>query len=338
MLFNNFGYYIILLFFISFILDFIIGEFPIIIHPVVYIGKVIDFFTNLFINSKNRFSGVKLTFSCIILVDFVFIILYYIIFNILTYFDFIYYDLVFILLISLLFANLYSVKLLINSTYDIKLKLMDDLDSARSAMSYLVSRNTKELSVENIISASIETMTENITDSYVSSIFYLFLFGLFGLLFKFSFFDLIMFSVSGSLIFRIINTLDAMVGYKNDKFRFIGWFPAHLDDILNFIPARFTGFIVVISSFFIGLDYKNSFFIFRRDCLKTPSPNSGFTMSAVAGALNVQLEKMNTYVLGDKNKDLDLNDIDLAIKLTRVTILISTIILLFLFLIVDCLI
>ena len=128
-----------------------------------------------------------------------------------------------------------------------------------------------------------------------------------------------------------------MVGYENDKFRFIGWFPAHLDDILNFVPARFTGFIVVVSSFVLGLDYRNSYFILRRDCLNTPSPNSGFTMSAVAGALNVQLEKMNTYVLGDKNKDLDLSDIDLAIKLTRVTVLISTFILLVLFLVVNCL-
>ena len=331
MLFNNFEYYIIFLFFISFILDFLIGEFP------VYIGEVIDFFTNLFIGSCNRLSGVKLTFACILLVEFVFILFYFIIFKILVYFNFIYTDIVILVLFGLLLGNLYSVKLLISSTYDIKLKLMDDLDSARSAMSYLVSRDTGKLSVENIISASIETMTENITDSYVSSIFYLFLFALFALFFRFSFFDLILFSVSGSLFFRIINTLDAMVGYENDKFRFIGWFPANLDDILNFIPARFTGLVVVISSFFVGLDYKNSFFILRRDCLKTPSPNSGFTMSAVAGALNVQLEKMNTYVLGDKNKDLDLNDIDLAIRLTRVTVLISTIILLVLFLIVNCL-
>ena len=90
MLFNSFEYYIILLFFISFILDFVVGEFPIVIHPVVYIGKVIDFFTNLFIKSRNRFSGVKLTFSCILLVELVFVLFFLVLFSVLVYFDFIY--------------------------------------------------------------------------------------------------------------------------------------------------------------------------------------------------------------------------------------------------------
>lgn len=338
MLVESFVYIILFLLLVSLFIDLSIGELPSKVHPVVFIGNSIDFFTKRFIMLKNKFSGFLLTFCTILFIFLFFIILFNILFILFRFLIYPYDLIISLIVYGAFLSTLYSIKLLISSTHDIKIKLQTNLNDARDAMSYLVSRNTHELSQESIISASIETMTENITDSYVSSIIYFLLFSLIGIIIKLNYNQLILLSLSGPLVFRITNTLDAMVGYDNEKYHYIGWFPAKIDDILNYIPARFTGYMVVIASFILKLDYKNSYKILKRDALRTPSPNSGFTMSAVAGALNIQLEKKDTYILGDKTKKLTLNDIDLSIKLTRMTIIVSTIILILIYLIVNCLI
>jgi adenosylcobinamide-phosphate synthase len=112
-----------------------------------------------------------------------------------------------------------------------------------------------------------------------------------------------------------------MVGYKNEENLLIGWFPANLDDIINYIPARICGLLIVLSAFLLNLDYKNSYKIMKRDARVPPSPNSGFSMAATAGALNVELVKPNTYILGDPNEKLTTKKINDAIKLTKMTTL-----------------
>ena len=115
-----------------------------------------------------------------------------------------------------------------------------------------------------------------------------------------------------------------MVGYKSDELINIGFIPAKIDDILNYIPSRIAGLFVIISSFFLNYNYRNAYKILKRDARKCPSPNSGFTMASSAGALDIQLVKLDTYVLGDKNKNIEINDISKAVKLSKLTIFLFT--------------
>ena len=122
-----------------------------------------------------------------------------------------------------------------------------------------------------------------------------------------------------------------MLGYKSEELIHIGFFPAKIDDVLNYIPARISGIFVVISAYLLGLDGKNAYRIMMRDARKCPSPNSGYTMATTAGALNIQLVKKETYILGDDNKDITKDDISKAVKLSKLTMILFTIKIILLF-------
>lgn len=303
----------------SILIDILFGELPSLIHPVVIIGKIIDFFTDLYIVVENKISGIYLTISTILLTfSILFFILYIMKFN-LIFFIFIY---------IILLSSTFSIKVLLSSANNIKKDLKEDIEIARKSVSYLVSRNTDELDESYIISATIESLSENITDSFISPVFYYILLGIIVIFIStyYSFYSIVILLILAPFIYRIINTLDAMVGYKNDDLMNIGWFPAKLDDILNYLPSRITGCILVLSSYFLSLDWKNSYKILSRDANNCPSPNSGYTMAATAGALNIQLNKKNEYTLGDNNKDIEVNDISNAIRLAKLSIFIFTLI------------
>lgn len=293
---------------LSIAIDVIIGELPSKVHPVVIIGKLIDFFKNKLIKYRNKTSGLILT----VLITCISTVLLFIVFTIIKV-----NTILFVIVYSILLSSTFSIKLLINSAKDIENKLKEDINSARKTVSYLVSRDTNELTEGFIVSATIESLTENITDSYVAPIFY---FVIFSIFLKNHLFILLMFPV----FYRIINTLDAMVGYKNKELKYIGFFPAKLDDILNFIPSRISGIIIVIASFILNYENKNSWKILRRDAKNCPSPNSGYTMAPTAGALNIQLIKKDVYTLGDDNKRITKEDITKAINLSIVTIILFT--------------
>ena len=180
-----------------------------------------------------------------------------------------------------------------------------------------------------IVSAVIESLTENITDSYVAPVFYYFIFGLIILFYPMK--NHIFLLLLVPMIYRMFNTLDAMVGYKTEELKDIGFIPAVIDDILNYIPARISGLFVVISAYLLKLDGKNSFKVMMRDARKCPSPNSGYTMASTAGALNIQLIKKDTYILGDDNKDIIADDISKAVNLSKLTIILFTITIILLF-------
>ena len=301
------------------VFDIIIGELPSKIHPVVIIGKIIDFFTGSFIKIRNNFSGLLLFLSTTIVSTVILFILFSII-NVNFYLMFIVY--------GLILSSTFSIKILLSSANDISNDLKEGIEKARKSVSYLVSRNTNELSEKLIVSATIESLTENITDSYISPIFYFTIISAIGLLFNdnLNTFILLFIILWIPFLFRISNTLDAMVGYENNKLKYIGYFPAKIDDILNYIPARIAGFLVVASAFILKLDWKNSYKIMLRDARKCPSPNSGFTMASTAGALNIQLVKKDIYILGDNTVEIDVLHISKAIKLSKFTILLFTII------------
>ena len=228
----------------------------------------------------------------------------------------------------MLLSSTFSIKILLSSANDISNDLKEGIEKARKSVSYLVSRNTNVLSEKLIVSATIESLTENITDSYISPIFYFTIISAIALLFanNINTFLLVFVILWIPFLFRISNTLDAMVGYENEKLKYIGYFPAKIDDILNYIPARIAGFLVVVSAFILKLNWKNSYRIMLRDARNCPSPNSGFTMASTAGALNIQLVKKDTYILGDNTVEIDVLHISKAIKLSKFTILLFTII------------
>ena len=304
--------FILLSLFSAIFLDIIYGELPTKIHPVVFIGSIISFFKIIFIKIKNKWSGLFLTLSTCIVSTVLLIILFYLFsFNII----------IFYILFTLILSSTFSIRMLLDTASDVETDLKEDIDKARQAVSYLVSRNTDELTKEHIVSATIESLTENITDSYISPVFYFIIISLIGI-FTDSYavlFILIPFN------YRIFNTLDAMVGYKTDELIDIGFVPAKIDDMLNYIPSRIAGLFVVLSAFCLNFDYKNSYKILKRDARNCPSPNSGFTMASAAGALNIQLIKLDTYILGDNNKNIETSDIGRAVKLSKLAIFLFTV-------------
>ncbi|MGF7117401.1 cobalamin biosynthesis protein [Methanobacterium oryzae] len=280
---------------LAIIIDVIFGELPDKIHPVVWMGKLIDIFKARLINHRNKFSGIALTVTLLV----IFTLATYVIIQ-LSLLNYIFY----ILVSSIVLSTTFAIKVLFSSAENIKDDLNRDINRARKSMSYLVSRNTSELSEGEIVSATIETLTENITDSVIAPLFYAFIFG-----------------VIGAVAYRVINTLDAMVGYKTPENIEIGWFPAKMDDIANYIPARITGILVVVAAALLRLDWKNAYKIMMRDARKPDSPNSGYSMAAAAGALGIRLKKIGYYEIGDDLNPLNPDMIIDAISLSKVTIL-----------------
>lgn len=158
----------------------------------------------------------------------------------------------------------------------------DDLPGARQSLSMIVRRETGDLDRQHIFSATIECVSESTVDGITGPTFYYSLLG-----------------PAGALGYRAINTLDSMVGYRDDYYREIGWMSARLDMAANYLPARITAFLMVISARMLGADWKNSLLTMRRDHGKTFSPNAGYPMATMAGALRVRLEKIGHYALGD---------------------------------------
>ena len=223
----------------------------------------------------------------------------------------------FLIIASLILSTTFSINFLIESVRKIQKELEEDINKARKSMSYLVSRNTSELTESRIASAAIETLTENITDSIISPLLYTSLFilifgsllGIYG----------IIIGLLTAIIYRVSNTMDAMLGYQTPELINIGCYPAKWDDILNYIPARITGYYVILASLILRYDYKQSYDVMKKFARKTPSPNSGYSMAATAGAINVTLVKEGVYELGYGTDELDKNKISQAINITKVT-------------------
>ncbi|MBQ2665521.1 cobalamin biosynthesis protein [Methanobrevibacter sp.] len=305
---------------LSLAIDVIFGELPTRIHPVVIIGSLIDFFKKLFIEMKNRLSGLLVVIGVCAVSSVILYIIY--LFSSLN-------GIILFIIFSILLSSTFSVKMLIQTAIDVKKALDDSIEKARKLVSYLVSRDTEELTESFIVSATIESLTENITDSYVAPVFYYFIFGLIILHYPID--NSLFYLLLIPMFYRISNTMDAMLGYKSEELSYIGYFPAKIDDVLNYIPARISGIFVVFSAYLLGLDGKNAYKIMMRDARKCPSPNSGYTMATTAGALNIQLIKKETYILGDDNKDITADDISKAVKLSKTTIILYTITIILLF-------
>ncbi|WP_055109090.1 adenosylcobinamide-phosphate synthase CbiB [Paenibacillus ihumii] len=175
-----------------------------------------------------------------------------------------------------------------------------DLPAARRALGMIVGRDTGQLQEPDVVRGAVETVAENIVDAVVSPLFFALLGG-----------------APLAMAYRAVNTLDSMVGYKNNKYIDLGWASARLDDIANYIPARLTALLLIAAAWLLRFNAKGAAAMVRRDAASHPSPNSGFPESAVAGALGVRLGGENSYhgvvsfraYMGDKTRELEANDI-----------------------------
>ena len=155
------------------------------------------------------------------------------------------------------------------------------VEDAAAKVQMIVSRNTKGMDAEHIASSCCETVSENLVDSVYSPVLY---FGLFG--------------IPGAVMFRCANLMDAMWGYLNEKYGRLGFFPAKFDDVLGFITSRVSPYFVALAGMILHMDWRASVPAARAQHTKTPSPNSGWSMTAVAAVLGISMEKRGVYVMG----------------------------------------
>lgn len=158
------------------------------------------------------------------------------------------------------------------------LLLLGELEEARKKVGWIVGRDTEELTDAEIARATVETIAENTVDGIIAPLFFFVLGG-----------------VPLAVLYRAANTMDSMIGYKNDKYLYFGRAAAKLDDVLNYIPARITGVLFIFAACLLGFDYKNAYDMMLRDAAKHPSPNGGYAEATVAGALHIRLGGINSY-------------------------------------------
>jgi adenosylcobinamide-phosphate synthase len=268
-----------LIFLLAFLIDAILGEYPDRIHPTIGIGKIISYLKPKLKNPNpkiEKVNGVILALSVMLLVSVpVFLLLFWIrqSFGPIPY----------IIVGAVLFKATFAVKGMGKYTKPIAAALKKNgLAEARKWLPFIVRRDPNTLNEKQITSAAVESIAESTTDGITAPFFFFALFG-----------------VPGAFAYRVINTLDSMVGYKNPENKNIGWFSANLDTIANYIPARLTAYLMVAASFLLRENWRESWRILQRDKKKTASINAGWTISAMAGALNTQLEKQGYYALGD---------------------------------------
>ena len=288
---------------IAVFIDWIIGDpywFP---HPIIYIGKLISFLEKKFRAKVKNEESLKVYGEIIVMI--VCLASFLIPFMILQAFKFNFY-LYHGLNILIIWTTL-AAKCLHEEAIKIYYALYkENIEDARLKLSYIVGRETKDLIENEIIRADIETVAENASDGIIAPLFYAIIGG--GPL---------------AMMYKGINTMDSMLGYLNDKYKYIGFFPAKVDDVFNFIPARLTGILMCISAPIVGGNPFKSFKIMIRDRKNHKSPNCAYPEGATAAALNIQLGGNNVYfgqvvekpTIGDKIKELAPIHIKGSIKL-----------------------
>ncbi|MCO5383224.1 MAG: cobalamin biosynthesis protein [Methanosarcina barkeri] len=288
-------------------IDIVFGEPPAAVHPVVWIGKLINFLKNAAPKTHRKLYGVAMALCCVLFAA----LLSYSVLYIAT--------LPGIPRILALFIEAYFLKAtfaincLLSPAREIYRHLEENrLEKVRELLPIYVSRNTSRLTKTQMSSAVIESVSENYVDGILSPIFYYTLFGELGLV--------------AAYVFKAISTLDSMVGYKTEPYRELGYFSAKSDDVLNWIPARISVIFILAAAVTVALLPKKqgkinplgSIRSALEDGMKTPSPNSGYPMAATAGALGVKLEKPEYYILGALYPPTEVKDIKRASQLIAI--------------------
>lgn len=295
-------------------LDLIIGDpysFP---HPVRYIGKLISIVEKQIRKITSSDKGLKIAgfFLWFIVVGATFgittLVLQLFKFNKLAYF---------IVNTILIYTTLATKCLKDESVKIYKVLKTGDLEKSRIQLSYIVGRDTTNLNEKEIVRATVETVAENTVDGIIAPLFYGFIGG-----------------APLAMAYKAVNTLDSTVGYKNDKYYYLGFASAKIDDIANYIPARLGVVLLSLGSLFAGFNFKDALKIGIRDRKNHKSPNCAFSEGAVAGALGIQLGGTNVYfgkevykpTIGDKTREIEFEDIVRTNKIMYSSSIISIII------------
>lgn len=284
---------------LALLIDIILGEPPAALHPVVVIGKAVDRLRRMMPRRKIAglvisvlvISGAALAGSALIRLAYAS--------GALAGSSEVG-DILALIVSSYLLKSTFAFRSLISTSREIGHLIDDDLDAAKRLLPALVSRNPLNLTHAQARSAVIESLSENYVDTIVSPLFYYVLFSYFGI------------GVEAALAFKAVSTMDSMLGYRTEELREIGYAPARLDDLLNWIPARLSLPLIMIASPGRSKDI-------LRACMRyhsvTPSPNSGWPMAAAAGALGTRMEKPGVYTILDDGRDPESEDIPAAISL-----------------------
>ncbi|MBP1561513.1 MAG: cobalamin biosynthesis protein CobD [Oscillospiraceae bacterium] len=276
---------------IGFILDLVFGDPYTLPHPIRLIGKLIS---RLEVFVRNRFKslrlgGIFLALTVLVLsscIPFAVLLLSYklnLFFGIAVESIFCYY--------------LIAARCLRDESMKVYSAIREgDTEKARKAVSMIVGRDTETLDESGIIRAAVETVAENTSDGVTAPVMYMALGG-----------------AALGFFYKAANTMDSMIGYKNEKYAELGRFAAKLDDVMNFIPSRFTAVVMIISSCILGLNGKGAYRIWKRDRRKHDSPNSAQTESVCAGALDIRLAG-DAYYFGELHKKEYIGDDDRPVE------------------------
>nr|WP_300004599.1 adenosylcobinamide-phosphate synthase CbiB [Tissierella sp.] len=254
------------------ILDFLIGDpysFP---HPVKLMGRIISF-EDRFFRKLARDKNLKLMGLVIVLINISlgFTLPYFLLKSI-KEIRWLYYS----VNIYLIYSCIAS-RCLHYEAFKVVDALKEGLEEGRKRLSYIVGRDTKSLSEEEIIKATVETVAENTSDGVIAPLLYIMILG-----------------APGGLMYKFVNTMDSMLGYMNEKYIDLGYFPAKVDDLFNYLPARITGVLMNLSSL-SRFDSKNGFKVMIRDRKNHKSPNAIYPEAATAGLLGIQLGGSSVY-------------------------------------------
>jgi len=275
--------------------DLALGEPPNVIHPVVGIGKIISFLESI-APKANRPAQFLYGLIVALLLPAVLAAGAYFLAQWLKEL----WAPAYIVVIAILLKTCFSVRGLQTSANDVRLSLEEnDLSGTSKNLTSLVSRDTTQLAPEQSASAAIESVAENTTDSFAAPWFYFAIFGL-----------------AGAVAYRVVNTLDAMIGYHG-KYEYLGKASARLDDLLNLVPSRIAALIIAGVSLLTRDNMMRSLKTLFKEGHHTESPNAGLTMAAMAGALGVKLEKAGHYVLGVGLRPPNPADITKSIRIMK---------------------
>lgn len=297
------------------VLDFILGDPHGWWHPVIGIGKIITktetAIRKIFSKDKKgeRIGGIVLVLVVILVSTAVPAIL--------LYAAYVIHPVVGVILEAVMCYTMLAAKSLKTESMKVASALeQEGVEAGRKAVSMIVGRDTQRLDETGIIKAAVETVAENTSDGVIAPLLFM---GIFGAL--------------GGFFYKAINTMDSMIGYKNDRYRYFGTAAAKLDDVVNFLPARVSAFMMILSAFLCGMDGKGAFLIFKRDRYCHASPNSAQTEAVMAGALGVQLAgdawyfgiKHEKPTIGDAKRSVELADIGRSNRLMYLTTILTAV-------------
>lgn len=267
----------IIVLFAALVVDRLLGDPQSSLHPVALLGRFIGFWgrPELYPQKIQQFFGIIFWLVTVL----VFVIPFY-------YFTLFAPWYLYLIIAPFLLKICFAWRSLEEHTMNVVNALKNGVENGRAQAKMLVSRDTAHLKEEHILSAGYESMTENLTDSIISPLFYYSLSGL-----------------AGAAVYRAVNTMDAMLGYRDQRIR-LGWCSARMDDIFNFIPARITVFLLLVYFSVVGR-FSDALRVMRRDGHKRPGYNGGIVMAAMAGGVGIRFEKPGVYTIGDGDRSLD---------------------------------